>query len=405
MTRTLLLATTAFLAAGAAAAQPVEEGEPNRPDVTPAFEAQTDAPAMESEVAPETTRVAGPLVHPWGIAVLPDEQGYLVTERPGRLRHVTAEGEMSEPIGGVPEVLAEEQGGLLDVALSPNFAEDRVVFLTYAKPMMDDLSATAAARGVLSEDMTELTDVEDIFLQSPGSPTPMHYGSRIVPDGDGHVFVTTGEHFTEEERVYAQDLDKTFGKIVRVATDGTVPEDNPFTGERAAQNNIWTLGHRNIQGAAIRPESGELWIIEHGPAGGDELNLIEAGANYGWPVVSYGVNYDGTEVGEGLYRHEDEGFAEPVYYWDPVIAPGGMTFYEGDMFPDWEGDILIAALIAGGLVRLEMEGDRVAGEERLVTDLGRVRDVAVDADGSILAITDFPDGALWRITPSGATSN
>jgi glucose/arabinose dehydrogenase len=405
MTRTLLLATTAFLAAGAAAAQPVEEGEPNRPDVTPAFEAQTDAPAMESEVAPETTRVAGPLVHPWGIAVLPDEQGYLVTERPGRLRHVTAEGEMSEPIGGVPEVLAEEQGGLLDVALSPNFAEDRVVFLTYAKPMMDDLSATAAARGVLSEDMTELTDVEDIFLQSPGSPTPMHYGSRIVPDGDGHVFVTTGEHFTEEERVYAQDLDKTFGKIVRVATDGTVPEDNPFTGERAAQNNIWTLGHRNIQGAAIRPESGELWIIEHGPAGGDELNLIEAGANYGWPVVSYGVNYDGTEVGEGLYRHEDEGFAEPVYYWDPVIAPGGMTFYEGDMFPDWEGDILIAALIAGGLVRLEMEGDRVAGEERLVTDLGRVRDVAVDADGSILAITDFPDGALWRITPSGASSN
>jgi aldose sugar dehydrogenase len=405
MTRTLLLATTAALVAGAAAAQPVDEGAPNRPDVSPAFEAQTDAPAVQSEVAPETTRVAGPLVHPWGIAVLPDDQGYLVTERPGQLRHITAEGEISDPIGGVPEVLAQDQGGLLDVALSPDFAEDRVVFLTYAKPMMDDLSATAAARGVLSEDMTELTEVEDIFLQSPGSPTPMHYGSRVVPAGDGHVFVTTGEHFTEEERVYAQDLDKTFGKIVRVAADGAVPEDNPFTSERGAQNNIWTLGHRNIQGAAIRPENGQFWVIEHGPAGGDELNLIEPGANYGWPVVSYGVNYDGTEVGEGLYRHEDEGFAEPAYYWDPVIAPGGMTFYEGEMFADWEGDILIAALITGGLVRLEMDGDRVAGEERLVTDLGRVRDVAVDGDGSLLVVTDDPDGALWRITPSGATSN
>jgi aldose sugar dehydrogenase len=328
-----------------------------------------------------------------------------VTERPGRLRHITAEGEISESIGGVPEVLAEDQGGLLDVTLSPDFAEDRVVFLTYAKPMMDGLSATAAARGVLSEDMTELTEVEDIFLQAPGSPTPMHYGSRIVPDGEGHVFVTTGERFTEEERVYAQDLDKTFGKIVRVATDGTVPEDNPFTNEITAENNIWTLGHRNIQGAAMRQGTGQFWVIEHGPAGGDELNLIEAGANYGWPVVSYGVNYDGSEVGQGLYRHEDEGFVEPVYYWDPVIAPGGMTFYEGEMFADWEGDLLIAALVTGGLVRLEMEGDRVSGEERLVTDLGRVRDVAVDADGSLLVITDLPEGALWRITPSGATSN
>jgi aldose sugar dehydrogenase len=211
--------------------------------------------------------------------------------------------------------------------------------------------------------------------------------------------------FTEEERVYAQDLDKTFGKIVRVATDGTVPEDNPFTNEITAENNIWTLGHRNIQGAAMRQGTGQFWVIEHGPAGGDELNLIEAGANYGWPVVSYGVNYDGSEVGQGLYRHEDEGFVEPVYYWDPVIAPGGMTFYEGEMFADWEGDLLIAALVTGGLVRLEMEGDRVSGEERLVTDLGRVRDVAVDADGSLLVITDLPEGALWRITPSGATSN
>ncbi len=404
MTRTLLLATTALFAAGMATAQMGNGALPNRPDVTPAFEEQTRAPAVESEVQPEAVELAGPLEHPWGIAVLPDGAGYLVTERPGRLRHVGADGEISEPIGGVPEVLAENQGGLLDVTLSPRFAEDRVVFLTYAKPMTDGLSATAAARGVLSEDLSELTGVEDIFLQAPGSPTPMHYGSRIVPDGTGHVFITTGERSTEEERVFAQDLDKTFGKIVRVAKDGTVPEDNPLTGDVTAENNIWSLGHRNIQGAALRPGTDQLWAIEHGPAGGDELNLIAAGANYGWPVVSYGINYDGSVVSEGLYRHEDHGFVEPVYYWDPVIAPGGMTFYDGTAFADWEGDLLVAALVTGGLVRLVLEDDRVAGEEWLLTELGRVRDVAVDADGSVLVVTDDPEGALWRIAPPEAAT-
>jgi aldose sugar dehydrogenase len=400
--RTLLHATTALLVASAASAQsdsPVDQGAANRPDVAPAFEAQTRAAAVETDAALTTTEIAGGLEHPWGIAVLPDDGGYLVTERPGRLVHISRDGEVSEPIAGVPEVLDEEQGGLLDVELGPNFAEDRMVYFTYAKPMMDDLSATAAARAVLSEDMTELTDLEDIFLQAPGSPTPMHYGSRIVFDGEGFAFITTGEHFTEEERRYAQDLDKTYGKIVRVGLDGTVPDDNPFIGEPSAQNNIWTLGHRNIQGAAIRPDTGQLWIVEHGPAGGDELNLIERGANYGWPVVSYGINYDGSVVGEGLYRHDENGFVEPVYYWDPSIAPGDMTFYDGDMFEDWQGDILIGGLVSGGIVRLVMEGDRVTGEERLVGDLGRTRDVVVDSDGSVLAITDFADGGLFRITP------
>jgi glucose/arabinose dehydrogenase len=404
MTRTFLLLSGALFA-GAAVAQPIDDGDPNRPDVTPAFEGQTEAPAVTGAVAPEATEIAGPFEHPWGIAVLPDGAGYLVTERPGRLRHVSAEGAVSEPITGVPEVLAEGQGGLLDVTLSPTFAEDRVVFLTYAKPMLDDLSATAAARGVLSEDMTALTEVQDIFLQTPGSRSTNHYGSRIVPDGAGQVFITTGEHFTEEERVFAQDLDKTFGKIVRVGEDGTVPEDNPFTGDITAENNIWSFGHRNVQGAAIRPETGQLWAIEHGPAGGDELNLIAPGANYGWPVVSYGINYDGSPVSEGRYRHEENGFVEPVYYWDPVIAPGGMVFYDGAAFPDWEGDLLIGGLVAGGIVRLEMEADRVTGEERLLTELGRVRDVAVDADGSLLVITDLEDGALWRVAPSGATTD
>jgi glucose/arabinose dehydrogenase len=405
MRHAALLATTTLLATGLAAAQPVAEGPANRPDVEPAFPAQTDAPAATTATELATEEVAGPLEHPWSIAVLPDDAGYLVTERPGRLVHISQSGEISDPIAGVPEVLDEEQGGLLDVALAPDFAESRVIFLTYAKPMMDDLSATAAARAVLSEDLAELTGVEDIFVQSPGSPTPMHYGSRVIPDGAGHVFVTTGEHFTAAERAYAQDLDKTFGKIVRVGVDGSVPEDNPFTGDPAAQRNIWTLGHRNIQGAAIRPGTGQLWAVEHGPAGGDELNLVAPGENYGWPVVSYGINYDGSPVSEGLHDHAEDGFAEPAYYWDPVIAPGGMTFHDGAMFEDWDGDVLIAGLVAGGLVRLEMDGDRVTGEERLVTDLGRVRDVTVDRDGSVLVVTDFEDGALWRITPSGAATD
>lgn len=403
MTRMLLFTMTALFGAGAAAAQsadPVAQGDANRPDVEPAFAEQTRAPAVETGFAVETVQVAGPLEHPWGIAVLPDDRGYLVTERPGRLRHVTPDGEISDPIAGVPEVLAENQGGLLDVALGPEFEADRVIFLTYAKPMGDGLSATAAARAVLADDLTEVTGVEDIFVQSPASPTPMHFGARVILDDEGHAFITTGEHFTEEERQYAQDLDKTYGKIVRVAIDGTVPEDNPFTGEPGAQTNIWTLGHRNIQGAAIRPGTGQLWVIEHGPAGGDELNLIAPGANYGWPVVSYGINYDGSVVSDGLYRHEEHGFVEPVYYWDPVIAPAGMVFYDGDMFEPWQGDILAGSLTPGGLVRLELDGDLVAGEERLASDLGRVRDVAVDHDGSVLIITDFADGALWRIVPS-----
>jgi len=404
----LLLSTVALAVAGPALAQtgePVEQGAKNRPGIEPAFENQTRAPAMDSGYDLEVTEIAGGLAHPWGIAVLPGDQGYLVTERPGRLVHISETGEVSEPISGVPEVLNERQGGLLDVALGPDFEETRMVYLTFAEPLSGGLSATAAARGVLSEDMTDLTGVEEIFQQSPGSPNPMHYGSRILFDGEGHAFITTGEHFTEAERQYSQDLDKTYGKIVRVTLYGSTPEGNPFTGEAGAQPEIWTLGHRNIQGAAIRPDTGQLWAIEHGPQGGDELNLIEPGNNYGWPIVSYGINYGGSEVGSGAAAHAPNGFTEPVYYWDPVIAPGGMTFYDGDMFEDWQGDVLIGGLVAGTIIRLEMEGDRVVGEERLDTDLGRTRDVAVDQDGSVLAITDVEDGGLFRLTPAGGSGS
>lgn len=390
------LAATAFaLLAAPALADRVPQGPRNVPDFQPAFPEQTRAPEARSGVELAVETVADGLVHPWGLAVLP-EGGFLVTERPGRLRHVAPDGTLSEPIAGVPEVLAQKQGGLLDVALSPDFATDRLVYLTYAKPMPGGLSATAAARGTLSPDSTTLEDVSDIFVQDPPSPTPMHYGSRLVFDGKGHVFITTGEHSAPAERVFAQDLGKTYGKVVRVGLDGTVPDDNPFAGTEGALPTIWSYGHRNIQAAALDPE-GRLWIVEHGPKGGDELNLVEPGDNYGWPVISYGENYDSTPVGSG--RAAEEGMEQPVYYWDPVIAPSGLVFYDGGLFPDCQGDALIGAMRPPGLMRLEIDGDRVTGEERLLPDQGRIRDVALAADGAILVITDANDGALLRLTP------
>ncbi|MBA3323828.1 MAG: PQQ-dependent sugar dehydrogenase [Rhodobacteraceae bacterium] len=377
---------------------PVEQGAPNVPDFSPAFPEQTRAPAADSGVTLEVESVAEGLENPWGIAVTPDG-AILVTEKPGRLR-VVQDGELlPNPVAGVPEVLAEDHGGLLDVALGPDFATDRMVYWTYSKPMGNGTSATAAARGRLSEDFTELTGVEDIFVQDPPSPTPMHFGSRLAFDDEGHVFITTGEHYTEEERVLAQDLGAAYGKVIRVALDGSIPADNPFVDEGGVAASVWSYGHRNIQSAAVHPETGALWIVEHGPQGGDEINLIEPGANYGWPIVSYGENYEGTPVGGGESRAE--GLVEPRYYWDPVIAPGGMVFYEGAAFPEWEGDLLVSGLVAQSVVRIELDGDTVIGEERLLTDQGRVRDLAIDADGAVLAAIDAPDGALLRLTPEG----
>lgn len=378
-----------LLIAAVACADPVEQGAPIAPEFEPAFPGQTRAPEELSGVRPQRAIFATGLENPWGIAALP-AGGYLVTERPGRLRYVGADGAVSAPISGVPSVLARRQGGLLDVTISPDFGRNRVLFLSYAKPLDGGGSATAVARAVLSDDLTELTDLRDIFVQDPPSQSPMHYGARVVVDQRGDLFITTGEHFSRAERVLAQDIATTYGKVVHLSPNG-LP-----VGRGGLPLGIWSLGHRNVQGAAIQPSTGHLWTVEHGPAGGDELNRPEAGSNYGWPVISYGKNYNGSPVGSG--QTQAEGMAQPVYYWDPVIAPSGMIFYTGAMFPEWQGDLLIGSLNPGGLVRLSLLGDRVTGEERFFRGEARIRDVEQAPDGSLLLLVDAPNGGIWRIS-------
>ncbi len=387
MTFRLALALTAL---STAAVAEVPQGRKNVPEFEPAFENQTRAPELPGRQVLNVTPVATGLTHPWGLAILPGG-GYIVTERIGRLNHISATGKKTR-IRGDLAIAVRGQGGLLDVAAADNFASSRRIYLTYVKNAKGGL-ATTAVTGVLTEDFTGLTDITEIFQQTPPINSGHHFGSRIVLDGD-HAYITIGDRGSSET---AQDLASATGKVVRVALDGTIPEDNPFAGRDDALPEVFSYGHRNPQGAALNPETGDLWTIEHGPKGGDELNRIEPGANYGWPVISYGENYNGSPVSRG--QTQAQGMAQPVYYWDPVIAPGDFTFYQGDMFPDWQGDIIIASLNPGGLVRLDLDGDRVAGEKLHLRDIGRVRDVDVDADGSLLILTDDPDGGLYRVTP------
>jgi glucose/arabinose dehydrogenase len=337
------------------------------------------------------TTVASGLEHPWGLAFLPDGR-MLVTERPGRLRIVDRNGRLSGPVSGVPKVYAAGQGGLLDVALSPNFATDRSIYLSYAEPG-DGGAGTAVARARLGDGGLE--HVEVIWRQVPKVGGRNHWGSRLVFARDGTLFVTVGDRYSERER--AQDLSTTIGKVVRINADGSVPRDNPFVKRDGARGEIWSYGHRNVQGAALEPESGRLWTVEHGARGGDELNHPEAGKNYGWPVITYGVDYSGMRIGEGTAK---AGMEQPVYYWDPVIAPSGATFYTGDAFPDWRGSLFVGSLRPGALVRLGIAGDRVTTEERLLGDVGRVRDVVQGPDGLLYLLTDEANGRILRVEPA-----
>ena len=383
------LAILVALAATPALAQ-VPQGPKNVPEFSPAFKNQTRAPQIRGSQAFSVTRIASGLEHPWGLAVLPGG-GYLVTERTGRLNYVSASGKVTR-IGGTPKIVARGQGGMLDVAIADDFESTRRVFLTYSKPAGGD-QATAAGVGILSADNTRLSDFRDIFVQSPTVNSGGHFGSRIVVSGPV-AYVTIGDRNQDN---MPQSLRTTVGKVVRVSTDGRVPSNNPFVGKGRSRPEIWSYGHRNPQGAALHPRTGELWTLEHGPAGGDELNRIRPGRNYGWPVVSYGEDYDGSPIGQGRTSGQD--FTEPQYYWDPVIAPGDFTFYTGSLFEGWQGDVIAASLNPGGIVRLKLNGDRVSGEARYLQELGRIRDVDVDRDGSLLVLTDDPNGGVFRVVP------
>jgi glucose/arabinose dehydrogenase len=321
----------------------------------------------------------------------------LVTERIGKMRIITTDGSIGSVLDGLPEVDARGQGGLLDVAVHPEFSENRLVYWSYAESG-EGGNSTAVARGRLSEDESALTDVEVIFSQKPKVPSTAHFGSRLVFDGKGHLFITMGERSSAKFRVQAQDLNSHLGKIVRLNEDGSVPQDNPYVGKDGARPEIWSYGHRNVQAAALNPMTGELWEIEHGPMGGDELNVAEAGKNYGWPVISYGKNYSGTPVGSG--KSKADGMEDPLYQWTPVIAPSGMLFYSGKLAPDWERNIFVGGLGSEALVRLELEGRKVIHEERLLQDLGeRIRDVVEGPDGAIYVATDADNGKTLKIMP------
>lgn len=345
-------------------------------------------PTIEGPLA--VTEVARGFAHPWGLAFLPDGR-MLVTERPGRLVLLEADGQSRRTLAGVPSVRAGGQGGLLGIALSPNFAQDRLVYLSFSEAG-DGGAGTAVARGRFTG--TALENTEIIWRQVPKVGGGNHWGSRLVFARDGTLFVTTGDRYGERER--AQDVATTIGKVVRIHADGSVPKDNPLVGRAGARPEIWSYGHRNLQGAALHPETGQLWTLEHGARGGDELNFPRAGRNYGWPVITYGVDYSGLKIGEGTAK---DGMEQPVYYWDPVIAPSGAAFYTGSAFPEWKGQLFVGSLRPGALVRLKLDGGRVVEEARYLPNVGRVRDVVQGPDGFIYLLTDASDGQLLRVAP------
>jgi len=332
------------------------------------------------------------LLHPWGMAFLPDGR-MLVTERIGRLRIVTPDGKVSEPVKGVPAVFAEQQGGLLDVVLDPNFATNQLIYLSYAEPA-GKTASTAVARAELIGD--SLKNLKVIFRQQPKTVGGQHFGSRLVFAPDGNLFITLGDRGNHMEE--AQNPANHIGAIIRIRPDGSIPDDNPFAKDSKAKPEIWSYGHRSVQGAAIHPETGELWIHEHGPRGGDEINIPKPGKNYGWPHASYGVHYSMVPIKD---EHAEQGFEEPIYYWTPSVAPSGMLFYTGKLFPGWGGNLFVGTLAGQHLIRMSTGKDKVLGEERLLENTLRFRDVEQGPDGAIYLLTDEPDGKILKLMPAG----
>jgi glucose/arabinose dehydrogenase len=375
---------------------------PNGEGQKPAFAGQTRVAEQKLNVAFTVQTLTEGLVNPWGLAFLPNGK-MLVTERPGRLRVVSADGKtMSEPVAGLPAVDSRGQGGLLDVALDPAFATNQLIYWSYAEPRDANENNTAVARGRFVDGAApKVENVQVIFHQAPSMASPLHFGGRLVFGRDGTLFVTMGDRSITPGRMQAQNMDSLLGKIARINPDGSIPKDNPFVGKPGVRPEIWSIGHRNVQAATLHPGTGELWEVEHGTRGGDELNVVRKGKDYGWPTIAYGIEYQGPPITGGI--QQKEGMEQPRYYWDPVIAPSGMVFYTGRLFPAWQNSLFIGGMGSQNLVRLSLKGDTVIGEERLLQDLQpsreRIRDVRQGADGALYLLTDSAKGRILKIVP------
>jgi glucose/arabinose dehydrogenase len=398
--------TALLLTAAVAAQQGVDPRPPNGTDQKPAFSGQTDAPERKSSVAFDVVTVVDGLQNPWSLAFLPSGK-MLVTERPGRLR-VLSDGKLSAPVAGLPAVDARGQGGLLDVTLDPNFASNNLIYWSYSEPRDAGANNTAVARGKFVDDATapRVENVQVIYHQTPSLISTLHFGSRLVWGTDGTLFITQGDRSITEGRMQAQKMDSGLGKIMRINPDGSIPKDNPFVGKDGVQSAIWSSGHRNIQAAAAHPTTRELWEIEHGTRGGDEINIARKGKDYGWPTIAYGIEYRGGPITGNITAQE--GMEQPIYYWDPIIGPSGMAFYTANLFPAWKGSLFVGGHGTNDLVRLTLDGNRVVGEERLLTERNpriRVRDVRQGPDGALYVVGDGASAPIVKLVPKAATTS
>jgi len=381
-------------------AQGVDRRPANSGTQRPAFAGQTDAREQKLDVAFEVVTVAEGLETPWSVAFLPNGK-MLITERPGRLRVVSADGAKSEPVSGLPPVDNRGQGGLLDVALDPDFATNNVIYWSFSEPKDGGANNTAVARGRFVDGAApRVEDVSVIYHQVPAMESRAHFGSRLVFGRDKTLFVTQGDRSFTPGRMQSQDKNSLVGKFVRINRDGSIPTDNPFVGQDGVRPEIWSIGHRNAQAAALHPTTGELWAIEHGTRGGDELNIARKGKDYGWPTIAYGIEYNGGAITGDITAKE--GMEQPVYYWDPVIGPSGMAFYTANLFPRWKESLFVGGHATYDLVRLSLDGNRVVGEERLLIDMQprpRVRDVRQGPDGALYVLVDSTAGKLLKLVP------
>jgi glucose/arabinose dehydrogenase len=371
---------------------PPVETLPANTDYEPAFEGQTRIDGVITTTDYESRIVTSNLEAPWGVTSLPDGR-LLITEKAGNMRIVTTTGTVSGAITGIPDVNAAGQGGLLGLCVDPQFASNRMVYWAFSENVAGG-TLTAVAKGRLADDEKSIENAMVIYRANPAYPSDLHYGGRVIFDRSGNLFISTGERSVLPTRPLAQSVEAALGKIIRITTDGQPAPGNPTFSDNGALPELYSIGHRNPQGIALHPETGDLWQTEHGPRGGDELNRVRAGANYGWPTITYGIEYSGATIGDGI--QQKDGMEQPVYYWDPVISPSGITFYKGDRVPEWKNNLFISSLSAKHIIRLVIDDSRVVGEERLLASEGqRFRDITQGTDNALYAVTD--EGRLYRI--------